>query len=121
MTPSSTDRLLDQLMSSHRTDRRPWGVMCWLDAPSFDLTVKHLTVRAGERTSLQYHKAKDELLVILGGDGWVEVETYRCSEGMVRIKPHKVHRVVGPLSYLEVSTYDDDTDTCRLADDHGRA
>jgi hypothetical protein len=40
---------------------------------------------------------------------------------MVRISPGVVHRVTGPLVYLEVSTYDDDTDTERLADDYGRS
>ena len=46
--------------------------MRWLDAPGQDLTVKCLTVKEGKRTSLQRHDRKDELLVIIGGTGYVE-------------------------------------------------
>lgn len=121
MTPSSTDKLLDQLAATHRTDLRPWGVMRWLDAPDHNLTVKYLTVSPGHRTSLQVHKIKDELLIVLEGSGYVDVDGMQYGGGLVRIHPGTPHRVTGPLTYLEISSYDDDTDTYRLEDDHGRA
>jgi hypothetical protein len=39
----------------------------------------------------------------------------------VRVPPGTAHRVTGPLAYLEVSSYDDNTDTVRFTDDYGRA
>jgi mannose-6-phosphate isomerase-like protein (cupin superfamily) len=94
--------------------------MHWLDAPSHDLTVKYMFVARGSRTSLQQHQRKDELLIVLFGSGYIEVGAERHI-GMARIRPGVPHRVTGELSYLEVSTYDDDTDTTRLEDDYGRA
>jgi len=120
--PSSTGDLLDELMLHVHTDVRPWGFMRALDAPGCDITVKYLAVSDGSRTSLQRHDRKDELLFILHGSGYVEVgdATYWASKTVVRIPPGTVHRVTGPLTYLEVSSYDDGTDTVRLEDDYGR-
>lgn len=120
MTPSGAADLLDQLFESHRTDLRPWGVMRWMDAPRSNVTIKYLTVMAGARTSFQVHKIKDELLIILEGSGYVDVDGMQYGGGLIRIHPGTPHRVTGPLSYLEVSSYDDDTDTYRLEDDYGR-
>jgi mannose-6-phosphate isomerase-like protein (cupin superfamily) len=121
--PSHTGELLDALMAGQQVDHRPWGFMHCLGASSHDLTIKYLAVRMGERTSEQYHKLKDELLVIIGGTGHV----YAADQGrvsgagaMVRIRPGVVHRVTGWLTYLEVSTYDDGTDTVRVSDDYDR-
>lgn len=120
--PSSPAELLDDLKVHQHTDVRPWGFMRTLDAPGHDLTVKYLYVRSDRRTSLQRHDRKDELLLILGGEGWAEAGgiQYRGSGTVVRIPPGTVHRVTGPLTYLEVSSYDDGTDTVRLEDDYGR-
>ena len=113
---------LDELAGSYREVWRPWGVMRWLDAPGHDLTVKHLHVEDGHRTSLQRHDRKDELIVITGGGGFIDVAGTRWhGEGCaVRILPGWDHRVTGPLDYLEISSYDDGADTIRLADDYGR-
>lgn len=123
MTRSPQAELLDEMTAHARTDVRPWGFMRVLDAPGHDLTVKFLTVFSGSRTSLQRHDRKDEVLVILDGTGSVESGdvTYRGGGSVVRILPGTVHQVTGPLTYLEVSSYDDDTDTVRLADDYGRS
>jgi mannose-6-phosphate isomerase-like protein (cupin superfamily) len=118
--PSPTADLLDALAAHDRTEERPWGLMRWLDAPEGDLTVKYLTVKQGKRTSLQRHDRKDELLIIIGGAGYVEADGELRGSGCVRIKPGVLHRVTGPLTYIEVSTYDDDADTVRLADDYAR-
>lgn len=118
------DGLLDELSAHYRADRRPWGTMLWLDAPGRDLTVKYLAVAEGQRTSLQRHDRKDELILVAGGTGFIEAgqEIHRdCAGTLIRIRPGTVHRVTGPLAYLEVSAYDDGTDTIRLADDYGRA
>ena len=110
--------LLDELTA--KFDRRPWGYMRILDAPENNVTIKYLVVQAAHRTSLQKHEHKDELLFVLAGGGWVELNGVVHSGGVVRIYPGDEHRVTGPLVYLEVSSYDDGTDTIRLEDDYGR-
>ncbi len=121
--PWPVAELLDELTAHPHFDLRPWGFMRCLDAPGRDLTVKYLVVRGGRRTSLQKHDHKDELLILLTGDGWAEAGGTRydgINGSLVRIPPGTVHRVTGPLTYLEISTYDDGTDTIRLEDDYGR-
>lgn len=104
-------------------DERPWGYMRVLNDADHDMTVKYLYVRPLHRTSLQYHERKDEYLLIVDGDGRVEVDdrTYEGPGHYVHIPPGTKHRVTGPLAYLEISSYDDGTDTVRLEDDYGRA
>ncbi len=118
--PFSVAELLDEI--SVRYEKRPWGFMEELGAPNFGLTVKYLFVGDDERTSLQYHREKDELLYILCGNGAVQVgDRYVQAPGkLIRIKPGVVHRVEGHLEYLEISSYDDGTDTVRLEDDYDR-
>lgn len=96
---------------------RPWGVMH--EFASGELLVKVITVYAGQRTSLQYHHDKDELMIIIGGTGHVEIDGFIHDDDIHRIKPGTIHRVTGPLHYLELSTNDPD-DTIRIEDDYGR-
>jgi mannose-6-phosphate isomerase-like protein (cupin superfamily) len=120
--PSPADDLLGILADSCQDERRPWGTMRSLGSRAHGLTVKYLQVEQGHRTSLQRHNHKDELIVVLGGTGCIEAG-HRIHSGdgcVVRITPGVIHRVTGPLSYLEVSTYDDGTDTIRLHDDYDR-
>lgn len=107
----------------------PWGEWSGVTVPEFDFTVKHLRVNAGERTSLQVHRVKYETIIVLSADATGFVET-AAAEGspltvrdgvIIHIQPGMVHRVTGPLEYLEISTADDARDTYRLADDYGRA
>ena len=119
--PSPVDDLLTALAKGYVAEHRPWGQMRSVGDRAHNLTFKYLTVRAEGRTSLQKHEHKDELVVIITGSGWLEVEGRRYGSGcVVRIRPGVIHRVTGPLSYLEVSTYDDGEDTIRLEDDYGR-
>ena len=120
--PFNVADLLEELMRHSKTDYRPWGFMHELGSRQHNLTVKFLVVDEGQRTSLQYHETKDVLLFILSGDGEVEVHgtRYSGSGTRIRIIPGGEHRVTGPLTYLEISSYDDGTDTIRLEDDYGR-
>ena len=126
MTQLSVADLLDELEQHVLRDTRPWGWMQTLNAPDSNLTVKYLHVRNGQRTSLQKHEHKDELLFILHGAGYVEVhdslgwQLVSRPDVVVRIKPGMLHRVGGPLTYLEVSSYDNGLDTIRIEDDYGR-
>jgi mannose-6-phosphate isomerase-like protein (cupin superfamily) len=127
---SLTGKLIEELQRYGLVrDCRPWGVMLGLNAPDNNITIKYITIDPGKRTSEQYHKSKLELLIILDdfqASGYVETgEDGRSIERhvdgpLVYIGPGVRHRVTGPIEYLEVSTYDDDTDTVRVNDDYGR-
>lgn len=121
VTPSDVVELLDTLSREAKFEQvsKPWGWMYELTIG--DLLVKHITVMAGDRTSLQYHKDKDEVIVILEGAGDVMCDGNRfIGVGtIVRIPPHAPHRVTGPLRYLEFST-NHPNDVVRIADDYGR-
>lgn len=124
MTPSSVGDLLTELMVREHEDHRPWGYMRVLDSIDHNLTIKFLKVQNGARTSLQHHAHKDELLYILDDlGGWVEAYDRRYDKAgtLIRIRPGVVHRVTGPLEYLEISSYDAGDDTIRLEDDYERA
>ena len=108
----------------------PWGYMHEVDLGSkANMLVKVIRVNDGHRTSLQYHREKDEVLMILEGEGYLEIHypedsapparyTYEDKEPF-RIKPGRKHRAVGPLLMLEVSTRHPD-DVVRVEDDYGR-
>lgn len=130
MTQYSTPELLAVLAVQQQTvrDVRPWGYMDELSSPEHNLTIKRLIVEPGQRTSLQVHRIKDEVMLILGGTGKVEtwegnlMQEFTCFAGQViHVKPGMQHRVTGPLHYVEISTYDDGEDTIRLEDDFGRS
>jgi mannose-6-phosphate isomerase-like protein (cupin superfamily) len=113
--------LLSALTRGFTSEPRPWGRMWGVGSPGHDLHVKYLTVNDGARTSLQRHERKDELLIILGGTGYAQIGANRYGSGcVVRIRPGVTHRVTGPLTFMEVSTYDDGNDTIRLEDDYSR-
>ena len=91
-------------------------------------TVKILTVRAGEMTSLQTHKNRAEFWHILSGEGTVTVgeSQFRCVPGDEYFIPSGAkHRGAGGatnLAFLEISFGEfDETDLVRLEDKYGRA
>lgn len=106
----------------YRVDK-PWGREYVL--PTADgLLVKVIQIDDGHRTSLQYHKEKYEIHWLLDGSGTLEGSADN-DEGRPRpsrgyeVWPTVVHRAVGPLLILEVSTnYPDDV--VRLEDDYQR-
>jgi mannose-6-phosphate isomerase len=116
--------LLDELgeVKVTQTDK-PWGVEWTLMLG--ELVVKVIRVNEGAQTSLQKHEIKDEVHYILEGDGTIEgtadnLHTFgpRPSPGY-RVLPGHVHRAIGDLLMLELSTNDLD-DVVRIEDDYGR-
>jgi mannose-6-phosphate isomerase-like protein (cupin superfamily) len=102
---------------------KPWGYELWF-AHTDRYVGKLLFVKAGERLSLQYHKQKDEtLLVIRGlirltiGD---DIRILPNTES-IRITPEIPHRIeaITDALIVEVSTPEVD-DVVRLEDDYGR-
>jgi mannose-6-phosphate isomerase-like protein (cupin superfamily) len=108
---------------------KPWGhELVW--ALSEQYAGKLLSVKAGQRLSLQFHKEKDESWYLLEGRAKLEFagpgEKATTSEVVTpgaafRIKPGTVHRItaVEDVLMLEVSTPHLD-DVIRLEDEYGR-
>ena len=112
-----------------RRTEKPWGhedLITLDDRYCFKL----LFVKAGHRTSLQYHKVKHETMYFLSGKGVLEihgedgsVESRSLSPGdTFQLGPGTVHRLSAQedVTCLEASTPEVD-DVVRLEDDYGRA
>jgi mannose-6-phosphate isomerase len=107
-----------------------WGEERWLVAEGSPFGFKLITIRAGKRTSLQYHERKEEANLILCGEGWLRVgadsasplEDHSLTAGHIaHIRPGVVHRIeaVTDIVLVEVSTPELD-DVIRIEDDLGR-
>jgi hypothetical protein len=137
MRSSAVRFILDELTSGgvrSARETRPWGVM--QEVAFGDLLIKVIRVDAGKRTSLQYHREKDEVIIVLdprpSNDAGIEIgitghvddvaveHMERVLPHRLRIRPMTLHRVTGPLEYLEVETNDWGRDTVRVSDDYGR-
>ena len=108
--------------------KKPWG---WENR--FAITDKYLGkvihVNRGEMLSLQYHRQKDETLLVIKGalelqleDEAGRLETHRLTPGMSqRILPGRKHRMIGveDCEFFEVSSPEID-DVVRLEDKYGR-
>ena len=107
---------------------KPWGHEL-IYARTDRYLGKILHVRSGCRLSLQFHRRKDETILVRGGTLLVEIEeegrlvskTLGPGEGC-RIRPLQKHRFTArtECEILEVSTPEGD-DVVRLEDDYGRA
>lgn len=109
---------------------KPWGREFIVATDDFLLKV--IEVFEGQRTSLQHHEEKTEIHWLLDGTGYLYVQSddeteqakidtlvgERPSTG-VFVKPQIIHRAVGPLLILEISTNHPD-DVVRHNDDYGR-
>ncbi|GHU04121.1 hypothetical protein FACS1894205_1800 [Alphaproteobacteria bacterium] len=112
------------------TIEKPWGQEEILEVNDAYM-VKRLTMRAGHRCSLQWHREKMETIYVLSGvltivsgpnADELEREDYPAGRS-ITIKPGIVHRMLaegGDATYLEASTPQME-DVVRLADDYARA
>lgn len=92
---------------ANRMDK-PWGYEKVLMLTK-DRLEKELFVMGGYRTSLHYHKERDETLHILDGSGYVEFEDRKeefKKGAAIRIKPNTTHSIVAVenTTIKEVST-----------------
>jgi len=108
--------------------KKPWG---WENR--FAVTDKYLGkvihINSGEMLSLQYHRQKDETLLVVKGamdlqleNDRGQMETHRLTPGMSRrVIPGRKHRMIGveDCEFFEVSTPEID-DVVRLEDKYGR-
>ena len=121
---------LDRFAFEPQRVDKPWGhELIW--ALSEEYAGKLLSVKAGHKLSLQFHRQKDESWYLLEGRAEVEFagpgEGVTISEVIVpgaafRIRPGTVHRIraLEDSVMLEVSTPHLD-DVVRLEDHYGRA
>jgi mannose-6-phosphate isomerase-like protein (cupin superfamily) len=107
---------------------KPWGhELIWAHTQRY--VGKMLFVRAGEALSLQYHREKDETIMVISGrltftsfaDGEEPVTRELAVNEPVRITPGLRHRMVAidDTHIVEVSTPELD-DVVRLEDRYGR-
>lgn len=105
--PVPESAIVKQVVVKHE---KPWG---WeLEVPTLaqQVQLKLIHVADGHRTSEQYHEHKDEVMMHIPD----------CCPRLERVRPKQVHRVAGPHTYFEASTYHPD-DVVRTADDYGRS
>ena len=107
---------------------KPWGYeTIWAEGDSFVGKVLH--IEAGHRLSLQFHRSKDEAILIQSGtiellleDEFGEVVSREMTVGdSARILPGRRHRFIAltTCKVVEVSTPQLD-DVVRIEDDYGR-
>lgn len=108
-----------------------WGWERWLHEADAPFGFKVIKVKAGERTSLQYHERKRETYFILMGEGRLHFrqsvdaddQVIDFSSGAIgHVDPGAVHRVeaVTDIILIESTTPDDGTDNVRIQDDRAR-
>jgi mannose-6-phosphate isomerase len=106
---------------------KPWGhELVWAETARYVGKILH--IRAGHRLSRQYHRVKEETLMVQTGEMDLEigaagaVETQRMGPGAIfHVLPGTIHRMIAvtDVDVLEVSTPELD-DVVRLEDVYGR-
>jgi mannose-6-phosphate isomerase-like protein (cupin superfamily) len=111
-----------------RTVDKPWGhELIWAETDRYVGKILH--VKAGESLSLQYHRKKDETIMLLQGrlvlehfrEGEPPARTELCLREPFHIPPGLRHRMtaIEDADLVEVSTPELD-DVVRLEDRYGR-
>ena len=118
----------EELETSPRFDRRPWGTFTVLDEGT-NFKVKRIEVLPGKRLSYQKHSQRAEHWVVVQGIAKVTLDDreiiIKAGEA-IDIAVGAAHRVENPgdetLQFIEVQrgTYLGEDDIVRLQDDFGR-
>ena len=109
---------------------RPWGSYEVLArGPGFQ--AKRLTVKPGQRLSLQWHHHRDESWIVARGTARVDLDAKTIDLGrgqtlnVPRTAKHRIANLssIDPLEIIEVQTGDylGEDDIVRESDDYGRA
>jgi mannose-6-phosphate isomerase len=106
---------------------KPWGhELVWAETARYVGKILH--IRSGHRLSRQYHRVKEETLLVQSGEMDLElgpssaVETHRLRAcDVFHVAPGTIHRMIGvtDVDLIEVSTPELD-DVVRLDDVYGR-
>jgi mannose-6-phosphate isomerase len=124
--------------ADHYRVSKPWGHELWLNGEHPGFVLKEVFIRAGNRTSLQYHHFKEETNLLVSGTARLvykasrDVSNDRVREphlgeapfrapAYVHIVPEVLHRLIADTDVLlyEASTPHLD-DVVRVQDDSGR-
>lgn len=107
---------------------KPWGYeLLWAETEHYVGKILH--INRGEKLSLQYHRIKDETIMVINGEMRFEVEEQNRMVVLIlkpyepyHIKPMTRHRMeaITDCDVFEVSTPHLD-DVVRLEDKYGRA
>src|SRR4051812_17017623 len=91
---------------------KPWGYeIIWAETARY--VGKQLHIRAGQRLSRQYHRVKEETLLVQTGEMDLEIgpkealERKRMRQGDVfHVRPETIHRMIAvtDVDIIEVST-----------------
>ena len=112
-----------------QSDKRPWGAWTVVEAGE-RFTIKMITVKLGQRLSLQLHEHRSEHWVVIDGHGIVTIggDKIRVEQGshiyIPRRTEHRIENIgVCELRFVEVQLGDqlDENDITRLEDDYQRA
>jgi mannose-6-phosphate isomerase-like protein (cupin superfamily) len=117
---------------------KPWGRELWINGDHPGYAFKQIHIHAGTKTSLQYHREKEETITLFDGSGTLHYKSKRTipndevqptdvsrvsisSITSVHIKPYTLHRFAADtnITFYEVSTPHLD-DVVRVQDDTGR-
>ncbi|MDO8590567.1 MAG: phosphomannose isomerase type II C-terminal cupin domain [bacterium] len=109
------------------TEDRPWGSFTKFTTNNEPVTVKIITVKAGQAFSLQSHEKRDEFWRIISGDGFITIGDVRKpvqTNGNYEIPPNTKHRIEAgshAVVLLEISRGEfDENDIVRFEDKYGR-
>jgi mannose-6-phosphate isomerase-like protein (cupin superfamily) len=115
--------------AAKRVNKR-WGDETWLHSQTLPFGFKVIRLRAGCRTSLQYHQKKAEVYFVLDGlarlhfrtDGGTMATAPFIYGTVATVQPLAWHRVeaITDVTMIEASTFDDGSDNIRIEDDYGR-
>jgi mannose-6-phosphate isomerase len=108
---------------------KQWGEERWLVHDDAPFVMKVIRIKAGARTSLQFHRRKEEANLVVAGrarlhwqgeDGSVSTRDVEVGS-VVHIRSGAVHRIeaVTDVTMVELSTPEVD-DVVRLSDDWNR-
>ena len=122
---------IDELMSTLEnamiiTVKKPWGLerVITFETEQGIAYLKHIIVNEGQRTSRQSHTTGREVVFILKGSGTVEGTNDVNDDRLRPSRPYPipsglVHRSVGPVELLELTTAGP-MDIIRYEDDYRR-
>lgn len=110
---------------------KPWGFELWLaHGQTLPYALKMIYIKKGTKTSLQYHKEKQEHNVLFAGRARLHYENAETGEivcqevaegSVIEIRPPSIHRfeALTDIFLIEASSHHLE-DVVRLADDYHR-
>jgi mannose-6-phosphate isomerase len=111
------------------TVTKPWGYEYWLSYQHPSYVLKEIFIQRNARTSLQYHKIKEEINVLYIGEARLIYNSTEdqlasvvlAAKAIIHIPPTTIHRfeAISDIHVYELSTPHLD-DVVRLNDDTGR-